>query len=59
MICESFIYIYLGVSVWNLKSPKDNEEEAVSWSLILVEIAITFLARGLALSILSGIAKLI
>lgn len=60
MICESFIYIYLGVSVWNLKSNKIKEEEqAVSWTLILAEIVITFIARGLALSILSIIAKLI
>jgi sodium/hydrogen exchanger-like protein 6/7/sodium/hydrogen exchanger 8 len=59
MICESFIYIYLGVSIWNLKSSKIKEEEqAVSWTLILSEIIITFIARALALSILSLIAKL-
>ncbi|CAD8211124.1 unnamed protein product [Paramecium pentaurelia] len=63
LICEAFIYIYLGLSMWIL-SGYQNSDDAIekpkcSWTFLVLELLICFFSRGISMVILSGIAYLI
>lgn len=53
MVCEAFIYVYLGVSIWRLKNTDHYEGYAFSWTFALIELPICFLARASMIVVIS------
>jgi len=59
MVSEAFIYVYLGVSVWELKKTDHTEGYPFSWTFTLLGIAVCFLARLTMVVVISGLSILI
>jgi sodium/hydrogen exchanger-like protein 6/7/sodium/hydrogen exchanger 8 len=59
MICEAFIYVYLGVSIWELKKTEHTKGNEFSWTFTLIETGICFFSRAMMLIILGSITILI
>ena len=59
MVCEAFIYVYLGVSIWELKKTEYTEGYAFSWTFALLEIPICFISRAMMIVVISSFTILI
>lgn len=56
LVCESFIYIYLGVVVWTIKGANGYNSKPVSWTFIFSELIICFFARAFSMFLLELIS---
>lgn len=56
LICEAFIYLYLGTSIWRLMGDGSKEETSkASWTFVLLELGICFFARGMSMFLITMI----
>mmetsp|Transcript_15994 Transcript_15994/g.1426 ORF Transcript_15994/g.1426 Transcript_15994/m.1426 type:complete len:161 (-) Transcript_15994:627-1109(-) len=60
LFAEAFLYIYLGISVWEYKAPKGESSNSVAWSwtFFVLELAIVMTGRIGAVAATSGLAVL-
>lgn len=58
LFAEAFLYIYLGISVWEYKAPDGEASNSVAWSwtFFVMELAIVLIARLSSVSLCSSIA---
>jgi NhaP-type Na+/H+ or K+/H+ antiporter len=56
---EAFLYIYMGISVWRYTNANSKQTETWwSWTFVLSQIAICFIARFIGVFVLSWITIL-